>query len=345
MIKDKVQADGPAVALSVMVVAEGDGRGLEDLLNSYRAVLDARKESYEILVLFDHQGEEIRKVVEGLKGDWLSLVDVPLRPWNGEDAAIKLGIGRARAEIILSLPGWPEIDPAAIDELIAAAASSDMAIARRTDREMSGMQKFRAGLTNGLLRLLFQRNIDDVFCRSRAGKREVFQSISELGVRQHFMPVIAVNEGYQVHQIDVTSVKNPSVPVVYKFKAQGHLGALVDMLTLYVGLKFLKRPLRFFGSIGLPLLVVGGLITLWLVIERLLGAPLADRPALVFSILMMVLGVQILALGLVGEIIIFSSSRRMRNYEIEKIIRGRLVDPSDPMAKGDEATAPPEKDD
>ncbi|MFW5869213.1 MAG: glycosyl transferase family 2, partial [Armatimonadota bacterium] len=93
----------------------------------------------------------------------------------------------------------------------------------------------------------------------------------------------------------------------------------------YIGLKFLRRPLRFFGAIGLPLAALGALVTAYLVVERLLfGEPLADRPALVFSVMMVVLGVQIVALGLIGEIVIFSSTRRMRTYEIDTIIRGRL---------------------
>ncbi|MBM7069086.1 glycosyl transferase family 2 [Actibacterium sp. 188UL27-1] len=345
LVKTTVEAGLADITLSVLVVAEGDGRGLDTLLESYRTALDERPDAYEMIVLYDYQGTKIRDILAGIAGDWPNLVDMPVRPWTGDDAAIKIGLGRARADTILTLPGWPEIDPASINDLVAAVGPDDMVIGRRTDKQNSGMQSLRSGLTNGLLRLLFQRHIDDVFCRSRAGRKEVFESIAELGVRQHFMPVIAANEGYRVREIDVASVKG-KVPMVYKFKAQGHLGALIDMMTLFVGLKFLKRPLRFFGSIGLPLLVLGLLITAYLVIERLFfGAPLADRPALVFSILMTVLGIQILALGLVGEIIIFSSSRRMRNYEIEKIIRGRLVDPSEAGSSGDQATEPPAEND
>ena len=344
LVKTTVEADLVDIALSVLVVAEGDGRGLDTLLESYRSVLDERSEPYEMIVLYDHQGTKIRDILDGMQCGLPNLVEMPVRPWNGDDAAIKIGLGQAKADTILTLPGWPEIDPASINDLVAAVGPDAMAIGRRTDRKASGMQSFRASLTNGLLRLLFQRGIDDVFCRSRAGRREVFESIAELGVRQHFMPVIAANEGYRVKAVDVASVKG-KVPAVYRFTAQGHLGALIDMMTLFVGLKFLKRPLRFFGSIGSPLLVLGLLITAYLVIERLFfGAPLADRPALVFSILMTVLGIQILALGLVCEIIIFSSSRRMRNYEIEKIIRGRLVDPSEAGSSGDQATQPPTKD-
>jgi len=86
-------------------------------------------------------------------------------------------------------------------------------------------------------------------------------------------------------------------------------------------LKFLRRPLRFFGSIGLPIFLLGTLATAVLVTQKFFGEPLADRPALIFAVLMVVLGIQIVAIGLVGEIIIFANSRRMKQYAVRDIIR------------------------
>jgi hypothetical protein len=72
---------------------------------------------------------------------------------------------------------------------------------------------------------------------------------------------------------------------------------------------------------GLPILLIGVIYTGYLAIERLLfGQPLADRPALVLAVLLIVLGIQVLALGLIGEIIIFVSGKRIKDYTIEKII-------------------------
>lgn len=109
----------------------------------------------------------------------------------------------------------------------------------------------------------------------------------------------------------------------FVFKPMGHLRALFDAVTLFVVLKFLFRPLRFFGSIGLPIFLIGAIYSAVLVFGRIfMDVPLADRPALIFSVLMIVLGVQIIALGLVGEIIIFSNSRQIKQYKVSKIIKG-----------------------
>ena len=97
---------------------------------------------------------------------------------------------------------------------------------------------------------------------------------------------------------------------------------MFDAMTLFVVLKFLHRPLRFFGAIGLPIFLFGLLVTGALIFGRLfMGSALADRPALIFSTLMIVLGVQIIAIGLVGEIIIFASSRQLKQYKVSTILQ------------------------
>ncbi|WP_372574060.1 glycosyltransferase family 2 protein [Ruegeria jejuensis] len=349
MLHDQNPAETEATAtglVSVIVSAEGDGKGLADLLTAYRTVLDARPQSYEMIIVFEHASAGIRAALEPLGAQWPNLRLFPQRPWNGEDAAIKQGIGLAVGDIVLTLPCWPEIDPGSIISLIDAVGPADMAVGRRGELNRSSMQKVRAQATHGLLNLLFQQKFEDVFCRARAGRRDVFLRVAELGVRQHFLPLIAASEGYDVQEVDLPVVKDVDAQQIYKFKPNAHVGALVDVLTLFVGLKYLRRPLRFFGSVGVPLILIGALLTAYLVIERLFfGAPLADRPALVFAVLMLVLGIQIVALGLVGEIIIFSSSRRLRSYEIGEVLRGRpsTAPGSEPEAVRD-AEAPPQDD-
>lgn len=314
-----------AAKLSVVVAVEGNGANLSDLMKSYRSVLDARGQPYEMIFAFDKRSTEIDAISQDFVADWPEFMPFPQYPWSGEDAAIKLGIYRAQGDTILVLPAWAEIDPTAIDFLVDAVGELDIVIGFRKGLEKTGLQKLRAKATHWLLRLLFQHNSNDVFCRARAGKRDVFLHCMEYGVRQHFLPVIGVSEGYSVEEVPVAIDQSENAQAVYRFNPQAHIGALADMLTLFVGLRFLKRPLRFFGAIGIPLIVVGGLLTLYLIFERLvLGAALADRPILVFSVLTFVLGIQIVALGLIGEIIIFSASRKMRSYEIDHIIRGRL---------------------
>jgi hypothetical protein len=95
----------------------------------------------------------------------------------------------------------------------------------------------------------------------------------------------------------------------------------LEMLSLYVVLKFIHKPLRFFGTVGLPILLIGLIFTGYLGISRLFfGMPLADRPALILGVLLIVLGIQVIALGLIGEIIIFVAGKRIKDYTIDRIL-------------------------
>ena len=313
-----------APALSAIVTLEGDGQGVAALLRRYLEALTARDETFEMICVFDHASTGIAGAVRELGTRWPMLTGIAQRPWSGEDGALKVGIDRARGNVVLTLPGWSEADPGEIGRLVDALGEEDMVVGRRGDQTRSWLQRMRMGATHGLIRLLFGQRFGDVFCRIRAGRTEMFRKIADLGVRQHFLPVVAASEGYRVREAAIGPDTDASIPAAYSFKPLAHISAFVDILTLYVGLKFLRRPLRFFGAIGLPLFLLGTLITAYLIISRLIfGEALADRPALVFSVMMIVLGIQIIALGLIGEIVIFSSSRRMRTYEIETIIRGR----------------------
>ena len=103
---------------------------------------------------------------------------------------------------------------------------------------------------------------------------------------------------------------------------------LLDLLTVFFLVKFTKKPLRFFGLIGTATFAVGCFITLYLVIERLFfGVGLAERPALLLSSLLVVLGVQIFALGLIGELIIFTHAKDIKEYKIETIVDSNVPPP------------------
>lgn len=329
------QQTGTGTALSAIVTADGDGAGMKALLQGYLEALSAHGRPFELICVFDHESAGIAAAVKELSAEWPMLTGIGQRPWSGEDGALKVGIDRAVGDTFLTLPGWSEIGASEIPRLLDALGEDDMVTGVRQEGSRSGLQRARMGATHGLIRFLFGQRFEDVFCRARAGRAETFRKIADLGVRQHFLPVVAAAEGYRVKEVSLAPETTDAAPPSFRVKPLGYISAFVDILTLYVGLKFLRRPLRFFGAIGLPLFLLGVLITAWLVFSRLvLGEPLADRPALVFSVMMMVLGIQIIALGLIGEIVIFSSSRRMRTYEIETIIRGRPEDVHSKAADG-----------
>jgi hypothetical protein len=105
------------------------------------------------------------------------------------------------------------------------------------------------------------------------------------------------------------------------FKPGIYIRRLLDILTLFFLFKFTKKPLRFFGLLGSGLVGIGGMIIVYLGADRILGhGAIADRPILVLGVLLIVLGVQLFSIGLLGEIIIFTHARKVKDYAIERIL-------------------------
>jgi len=305
------------------VVAVSDVPRIAEMLASYREALDGLGKRYELICITDGREEETVAGLLRLATDWPELVVLAQRPWNDEDAALLVAIRRARADVVLTLPGWPEIDPEGLGAMWDALAGHDLVVAARTGREVGGWKEIRREAFNSTLRRLFKVEISDPFCRVRLGRKDVLEDAGTLGTRQHFIPAIVAQRGYSVTEASLDPAPADADPHArFVFKPLGHMRAVLDALMLYVVLNFLRRPLRFFGAVGLPLLIAGGLLTLILVLYKIFGATaLADRPLLIFAVLMIVLGIQIIAMGLVGEIIIFSNARRMKQYAVRSIIR------------------------
>ena len=169
------------------------------------------------------------------------------------------------------------------------------------------------------LRLSTDLKIHDAGCSVRAFAREVIDEIQLYGDLHRFFPVIAHRQGFRITELDVSQSEKDTHQRIY---APGlYVRRLLDLLTIFFLIKFTKKPLRFFGLVGTTLLSLGVVSSLYLIVERLFfDISLADRPVLILSSLLIVLGVQIIAIGLIGEIIIFTHAKDLKEYKIDKII-------------------------
>ena len=145
------------------------------------------------------------------------------------------------------------------------------------------------------------------------------------GFLHRFFPALARRRGFRVREIELVQSSKDMFRGHYRLRE--YLHRLLDILTVFFLVRFTKKPLRFFGTIGFLAAAIGGIFTLVLVIQRLFfGMGLADRPALLLGSLLIVLGVQTFALGLIGELIIFTHGTKMKEYSIRRIIDGAAED-------------------
>lgn len=304
-----------------VVLAVSRHEKVAEVLRQYRRALDTIGRPYEVLCVIDKKARAAFEEIDALREEWPELTTFSRQPWNGEDAELATAYARTKGALILTLPPFLEISPDDIPTLFEKIDTCDMVI---MNRESQPIGTARQMFMKRVFRLFFGHTVSDVFSRVRLSRRDVLEEVGGFGVRQHFIPVIAANRGYSVVEVPISKLPADQPVQAFNFRPVGHVSALLDAVALFVVLKFLRRPLRFFGAIGLPALLVGLVLTFGLVLGRLFfDVPLADRPALIFSVLLIVLGIQIIAIGLIGEIVIFSRSRHMKQYKVASILQRR----------------------
>ena len=301
--------------LSVIVPVLNDQPDLEEIHHRYRAALEPLGRPLEFVYVLGLGAERAAAALRALKDADEPLLAIVLSRWDGEAAALKSGLRHATGATILTLPPVLQVEPEGLPELVRALDDCDMAAASRSwpDGATGGLE---SSLFHRLIRALFGQSFNDLACRVRVCRRQVLEEVGESSAQPHFLPLLAAARGFRVREVAVHGTAGPSA----RFKLGSRLRLALDVLALFMVLKFVRRPLRFFGAIGVPILVLGVLYTGWLAFLKLaFGEALADRPALILGVLMIVLGIQVIALGLMGEIIIFASGRRIKDYDVERI--------------------------
>jgi hypothetical protein len=237
----------------------------------------------------------------------------------GEAAALSVGLQAAAGEVVVTLPAEPQVEDADLPRLVEAVAAggADLAVARRSHvmAESGG----RGRKLDALVNRLFRTDLKDIRSAARAMRADVARELTLYGNQFRFLPLLAQAQGFRVAEVDVRSAR-PS--------AAGGGGLLpfdpslvLDVVAIFFLLRFMRKPFRFFGGFGFAILALGLALTAWLVAARLFfDVPLVDRPALVLSTLMVVLGIQIISVGLIGEIISFTYAKDVKDYRVERLV-------------------------
>lgn len=309
-----------SIELSVIVpVVESRYDPVKTLFDIYKGGVLATGLPYEFIYVLDGEYPDIREVLHKLRGDGESVRIIQLARPYGETTAINDGLEHARGDKILLLPAFQQTDAGDFPALISALEDHDFVMARRKPWQGSLLNRVTSQIFNWLLRKLFSLPIHDAGCNVRVFKKDVSDKITLYGEQHRFLPVLANQRGFKVGEIDTTQTTSDANK---KTNPLGmYLSRSLELLTVVFLAKFNKRPLRFFGLPGLGIFSVGLITTLYIIAERIFGdIALANRPVLLISSLSMILGIQILAIGLIGEIIIFTHAKDLEEYTIKEII-------------------------
>jgi len=238
----------------------------------------------------------------------------------GEATALMAGFQRAQGETLVTLPAYYQIEGREVAKLVRAVGSADLVIGRRWPRAGGRFEVLRRDAFHRMIASVTGERFNDLGCGARAMKRRVLEEISLYGELHRFLPVLANRQGFRVVEVDLQ--QSPRDRYDGGYPLRDYVRRVLDIFTVFFLVRFTKKPLRFFGMLGASTFAVGAVLVTWLAIDRLVFLhPLADRPALLLSSLLVVLGMQLFALGLLGELIIFTHAREIKDYQIDSVIR------------------------
>jgi len=307
------------IDLSVIIPVGDRIDNLAELHRSYRSGLDDCGLSVELIYVLDGPNDAAISQLHSLreKGETFEILQLGKR--FGEATALMAGISNSGGRKLLTLPAYFQIKSSELRKMLAAAEGVDMVIGRRWPRRGSRLQDWRRSGFHWLLKLVTGENFRDLGCSVRVLDRRVMEDINLYGDQHRLFPVLATQQGFRVLEIDVA--QSDQDKFLGKYRAREYLHRILDIFTVFFLVRFTKKPLRFFGMIGSMIFGVGAIVITVLILQRLfLDQSLADRPALLLSSLLLVLGVQFFAFGLLGELIIFTHAGELKEYRIAEVI-------------------------
>jgi hypothetical protein len=272
--------------------------------------------------VLDGDMPDVRETVATLARSGEDACVIQLSRRFGETAAILAGFASTTSETLMILPAFEQVETAALPRVLEALDGADLVTVRRFPRCDSALRRAQSYIFEACLTGVGSSKFRDPGCTVHALKRTVLEETQLYGEQHGFLPLLAANGGFKVVEIDVPQARGDATRRVQRPRSYVH--RLVDILSVFFLTRFTRRPLRFFGPVGAASTVVGLVGLAVVVVQRLaLGQPLAERPALILSALLVAVGLQVLAIGLIGELIVFIHARSMRQYRVREIIESR----------------------
>jgi len=289
--------------ISVVVPVYNEQENVVELVGQVAAALSSRE--FELIVIDDGSRDDTAARLAELAGtrEWLRPLFM-IRNY-GQSAALQAGFDAARGEIIVTLDGDLQNDPADIPELLRLLENHpdiDVISGWRKERQDRMSRRIPSSIANFVISRVTGVQLHDYGCALKLYRAQVIRDLKVYGELHRFIPALAADVGAKIVEVPVRH--HARLRGESKYGIDRTFRVILDLLWVKFLMRFLHRPLQAFGGFGLALLAVGFFILAWLSFEKLaLGEDIGGRPLLLLGALLCLIGVQLLATGLLGELL------------------------------------------
>ena len=287
--------------ISVVVPVRDEEASVEELHAQLCAALDPLGE-WEVVFVDDGSTDGTFVALARLHDAHANVRVVRLRRNQGKAAALDAGFAEAAGDAVVTIDGDLQDDPAEIPRLLALLDEGwDLVCGWKTDRQDPVTRRVPSRIFNGIVGRVSGVRLHDMNCGLKAMRGEVAEELRLYGELHRFIPVLATDRGFRVTETPVRH--RPRAHGRSRYGMERYLRGFLDLLTVSFMSRYRRRPLHLFGGAGMLLTFLGTVLLVYLTIVKLSGEAIGRRPLLTLGVLLVVVGIQLLSLGLISELI------------------------------------------
>jgi glycosyltransferase involved in cell wall biosynthesis len=316
--------------LSVVVPVYNEEENVLLLISEIHEALQPLRITYEIVLVDDGSRDNSYSILASAAETDPALTLVRFRRNFGQTPAMQAGLDAARGRVIVMMDADLQNDPHDIGRMLEKLDEGyDLVAGWRKDRQDAFInRKLPSILANRLISATTQVKLHDYGCTLKAMRADLAKQLRLYGEMHRFIPAVAANIGARIVEMPVNHRARRFG--VSKYGIGRTLRVVLDLITVRFIQKYLTRPMQVFGLLGLVCLFLGGGVSTWLVIQKLVfGHNIADRPLLQLGVLLIVVGVQLLSFGLLADVVsrTYHEAQNRRPYFVRELHRGRGARP------------------
>ena len=311
--------------ISVVVPLLNEEHSLEALYQQITDALETEGQPFEVIFVDDGSTDGSFGVLSQLNAETTNVVVVHLRRNFGKAAALQAGFLEAQGDVVVTIDADLQDDPGEIPQLLAKLDEGfDLVSGWKTRRNDPLTRRLFSRLFNWATTVVSGVRLHDVNCGLKAYRAEVLRGMRLYGELHRFIPILASYRGYRVAEIPVNHRAREHGQS--RYGPERYLRGFFDLLSVTFMGRYRHRPLHLFGGIGLLMGAVGFVILLYLTVLWFWGEGIGHRPLLTLGVLLMVVGLQLVSLGLLSELITSQHEERLGERErtaqmVDEVVR------------------------
>jgi len=306
--------------VSIVIPLFNEELSLRELYDGLRRNLNFTGGRYEIIFVDDGSTDASSRVLRELRGRDGRVKIIRFRRNYGKSAALSVGFHHARGEYVVTMDADLQDDPSEIPRLISEIKKGyDLVSGWKKKRRDPITKTVPSRFFNFITSLLTGIRIHDFNCGLKAYRKEVVKEIKVYGELHRYIPVLAHWRGFSIGELVVQH--HPRKYGKTKFGIGRFWKGFLDLLTALFTTRYFRRPLHLFGLWGIVLALAGIIIDAWLIVEWFMGlTALGNRPLFLVGIVFIIVGIQFVSIGLLGEMITKTEQTTEQEYSIREIL-------------------------